>query len=45
MVHEQRPPVLGAPSKNKKIVDKAEVAKTEEDGEEDEEEEDGSTPG
>lgn len=45
MLHEQRPPVLGAPAKNKKILDKVDVGKTEDDGEEDEEEEDGSTPG
>jgi hypothetical protein len=42
MVHEQRPPVLGAPARNQKILDKAEV---EDDGEEDEEEEEGCTPG
>lgn len=45
MLHEQRPPVQGAPAKIKKILDKVDVGKTEDDGEEDEEEEDGSTPG
>ncbi|XP_062598773.1 tubulin monoglutamylase TTLL4-like [Saccostrea cucullata] len=42
MVHEQRPPVLGAPARNQKILDKVDV---EDDAEEDEEEEEGSTPG
>lgn len=41
MLYEQRSFVLGVSAKNKKIFDKVDVGKIEDDGEEDEEEEDG----